>query len=118
MGTHPIFESDFDCLTDQFRNESVYPAVASVTLSLAAMPTPLRRSSFCRGLLAVWPPISRRNSRPSQYWHKSINLCALNLLVMGAPDHQCELGHQLTSCNEMLPMPVIVWNNSTLIRPI
>jgi len=21
MGTHPIFESDFDCLTDQIRNE-------------------------------------------------------------------------------------------------
>merc|ERR1711970_1247283 len=33
MGTHPIFESDFDCLTDE-RMESVYTQLASISVAV------------------------------------------------------------------------------------
>jgi len=35
MGTHPIFESDFDCLTENAESESDHPAIISAFIQFS-----------------------------------------------------------------------------------
>merc|ERR1711862_720968 len=62
MGTHPIFESDFDCLTDQNRITSVSPR------SLDLVPPPnLAESVTSENQLAVLSPSSTKPKKmPSE----------------------------------------------------
>merc|ERR1711970_186730 len=50
MGTHPIFESDFDCLTDRYQTSLNYPKWTDSTLSKSSM--------VANTLWVAWPPPS------------------------------------------------------------
>merc|ERR1712021_256868 len=50
MGTHPIFESDFDCLTDRYQTSLNYPTWTDSTLS--------KSSTVTSTLWVAWPPPS------------------------------------------------------------
>merc|ERR1711973_91389 len=64
MGTHPIFESDFDCLTDGTDLKYQWPALRtlinlpSLSLSLTSSRT-LAKSRFPHGLTRSKPPPTR-----------------------------------------------------------
>merc|ERR1711911_108924 len=72
MGTHPIFESDFDCLTEcslvtslkSLPHNAVFPSASAVWLKVASPNHPTSTSTL---LVKVWTPTS-----PVQPWKTSL----------------------------------------------
>merc|ERR1712029_869356 len=72
MGTHPIFESDFDCLTEcslvtslkSLPHNDVFPSASAVWLKVAS---PNHPTSISTILVRVWTPTS-----PVQPWKTSL----------------------------------------------
>merc|ERR1712111_255174 len=71
MGTHPIFESDFDCLTDCFCSEKCFPVLLAQLLSKSKRESSTQFSSgvlshfWKRSLLDHhWPVLFTQSCQP------------------------------------------------------